>query len=74
MPGNSSSLWNVVSMAKHDGLSHLNGIPEQLHHDGGVRVGDGLVPYSFAGIVYILGTEGAVFVYYFLYLLVKIAQ
>ena len=65
MPGNSSSLWNVVSMAKHDGLSHLSGIPEQLHHDGGVLVGDGLVPYSFAGIVYILGTEGAVFVYNF---------
>ena len=31
-------------MAKNEGMS---GIPEQLHH-GGVLVGDGLVPDSFA--------------------------
>ena len=40
MPGNSSSLWKAVTMAKDEGMS---GIPEQLHH-GGVLVRDGLVP------------------------------
>ena len=45
MPGNSSSLWKVVNLAKDLGMG---GIPEQMHL-GGVLVGDGLVPDSFAG-------------------------
>ena len=43
VPGNSSSLWKAVNLAKDLGMG---GIPEQMHL-GGVLVRDGLVPDVF---------------------------
>ena len=44
VPGNSSSLWKAVNLAKDLGI---DGIPEQMHMNG-ILIGDGLVPDYFA--------------------------